>query len=152
MILEAMQETFPDITPHDLDAYQIVSEKVKHGDVAMRIANVHIPEVIFELGLKKGSDTMMREFSQEGTTARYLAISEHPVQTLPKLLMYHDSFTFALMPFLADHFSTATFLRVKDTGKGVEYDISYVDIVKPDIVVIEFTERFVEWLLFLPDL
>jgi len=52
------------------------------------------------------------------------------------LVMYRDSFGNALLPFLADAYSMAYFSR------GVPYQISDVDLMAADTVMIERAERF----------
>ncbi len=61
----------------------------------------------------------------------------HPDTTLPRLLMFHDSFGLYLKPLLNEHFSSATY---------VWYPLYLPDVVtqvKPDVVVQEFMEMFV---------
>jgi hypothetical protein len=60
----------------------------------------------------------------------------NPDTTLPRLLMFHDSFGLYLKPLLNEHFSSATY---------VWYPLYLPDVVtqvKPDIVVQEFMEMF----------
>lgn len=61
----------------------------------------------------------------------------NPDTTLPRLLMFHDSFGLYLKPLLNEHFSSATY---------VWYPLYLPDVVtqvKPDVVVQEFMEMFV---------
>jgi len=57
--------------------------------------------------------------------------------TLPKLLMFHDSFGLYMEPLMSEHFSTSTYVW---SGLFVP---DVVGAVKPDIVVQEFMEMFV---------
>jgi hypothetical protein len=61
--------------------------------------------------------------------------------TLPHLLMFHDSFTRALRPFLSESFSRNVFVWTD------KIDYSIIDKEKPNIVVIEFVERYSDMLL-----
>ena len=67
--------------------------------------------------------------------------------SLPRLLMYGDSFANLLRPLLADHFSQAVTLLAYPTAKLY----TDIEIEKPDVVIIEFTERNLIYLLLLPD-
>jgi hypothetical protein len=60
---------------------------------------------------------------------------------LPKLLMYRDSFTGYLKLPLSNHFFESTFIW--DRNLNVER----IDQEKPDIIVLEMMERFVDHLL-----
>jgi len=59
------------------------------------------------------------------------------IQPYPRLLMYRDSFANGLAPELSEQFSQAVYLSAVPTNE-LYYD---VDIEKPDVVIIEFTER-----------
>jgi hypothetical protein len=52
-----------------------------------------------------------------------------------KLLMFRDSFANALIPFLANSFTSATFSR------EIPYNYTNIDRDKPDVVVLEIVER-----------
>ena len=56
--------------------------------------------------------------------------------TLPKLLVFRDSFFSALIPFLTESFSRSVFLS------QLFVDLSIVDKEKPNVVVLEFVERY----------
>ena len=68
-------------------------------------------------------------------------IFRHEIDSLPKLLMYRDSYTIALTPLLSEHFSKSTYLWTY-TMRAEE-----IDQVKPDIVVMEILERFLDELV-----
>lgn len=62
-----------------------------------------------------------------------------------KLLVYHDSFGRSLQPFFSHNVGRVVF------SSAFPYDMSYVDELKPDIVVIEMVERNIDHLLDLVD-
>lgn len=61
---------------------------------------------------------------------------------LPRLLMFHDSFGFELRFLLAEHFSKATFVP-HFSGQQV-WNTNWIEQENPDVVIIEFTERYLD--------
>jgi len=60
------------------------------------------------------------------------------------LLMYHDSFGVALQPFLMNHFKQAMYI-LNSADPNIS-SLSWIDIVQPDIVIIEIAERSLPYL------
>jgi hypothetical protein len=69
---------------------------------------------------------------QDGTIVMAL---DHPDKSLPRALIYHDSFLGPLNTFLAQHFSYA------ECRWTCGFDTQAVKRVKPDIVIQQFVER-----------
>jgi hypothetical protein len=63
--------------------------------------------------------------------------SEVADPSLPRLVMFHDSFGTALKPFLAEHFSRAVY-----DFSPMTFDQSILEREKPDLVIQEITERY----------
>jgi hypothetical protein len=70
---------------------------------------------------------------------RRLQTWSSPDQSLPTAVMYHDSFAFNLIPMLAPHFQRAVFVP---HFSGPNWTLDWVDKEKPDVVIIEFAERY----------
>ena len=64
-----------------------------------------------------------------------LLVTEHKDRSLPKAVVYRDSFAGRLIPFLSEHFSRASY--VWDNEFGFEQ----IEREKPDIVIQEFVAR-----------
>ena len=62
-------------------------------------------------------------------------VTEIPNSTLPRAVIFRDSFTSRLVPFLSEHFSRAVYLWQND------FDAQVVDAEKPDIVIQEIVGR-----------
>ena len=60
----------------------------------------------------------------------------HKDQTLPSCLIFGDSFSYDMLRFLKEHFSTLTFIHRAAT------DIKIVNAISPDIVIGEMAARF----------
>jgi len=67
--------------------------------------------------------------------AQQVIVKNNPDKTLPKLLMFRDSFGVALIPYLSASFSECKYIRTHTI------DFNLVDREKPDIVILEFAER-----------
>lgn len=68
-------------------------------------------------------------------------VTENNNKTLPRLLMFRDSYTINLQPYLSDYFSTAVYQW------NHSFDSNLVLEAKPDIVVHEVVERYIFELL-----
>ena len=64
-----------------------------------------------------------------------LVVTEHKDKSLPKAMVYRDSFAGRLIPFLSEHFSRASYLWQN------EFDFEEIEQEKPDIVIQEFVAR-----------
>ena len=62
-------------------------------------------------------------------------VTEIPNSTLPRAVIFRDSFTSRLVPFLSEHFSRAVYLWQND------FDAQVVEEEKPDIVIQEIVGR-----------
>jgi hypothetical protein len=71
---------------------------------------------------------------------RRLMFSYLPDDTLPNLVMYYDSFFFNVIPLLGEHFHHGLYVQ-NYTGSGL-WNLSWVDEQEPDVVIIEFAERY----------
>ncbi len=65
-------------------------------------------------------------------------------EALPRLLMLHDSFGPFLVPFLSDHFSRAVYLWAYPSNE------TFYTSERPDVVVLEYTERYLQFLFYIP--
>lgn len=71
---------------------------------------------------------------------RRLMFSYVPDESLPDLVMYYDSFFFTVIPLLGEHFHHGLYVQ-NYTGGGL-WNLSWVDERQPDVVIIEFAERY----------
>ena len=55
--------------------------------------------------------------------------------TLPSAVMFRDSFTSRMMPFLSEHFSRSVYMWQND------FDRELVSQEKPDVVILEIVGR-----------
>lgn len=64
-----------------------------------------------------------------------LLVTEHKDRSLPRAVIYRDSFAGRLIPYLSEHFSRASYLWQN------EFDFEEIERDHPDIVVQEFVAR-----------
>jgi hypothetical protein len=146
-IIGSLEKYYPQLKPHSLDEYHIISGP---GENKLAV-NLFTPsecstttlvpkfehQVSIEQTWSPTGDTSRNYFNEY---SRITTLNED--SSLPRLLMYRDSFTIALIPFLSDHFSYAAYLWAYPTDE-LYYDVA---IEKPDVVIIEFTERYLHFL------
>ena len=65
----------------------------------------------------------------------------HPDPTLPRAVIFHDSFFNEMIPFLSDHFSWAIY------HWAFKVDETLIAGEKPDVVIFEVTDRYLSRLL-----
>lgn len=90
-----------------------------------------IPEAYRTLKPMRSLEDLLIQTSQKAGSAESGMQQERPL----RLLMFRDSFANALIPFLANSFSAATFTR------EIPYNYSTIDQDKPDVVILEIVER-----------
>lgn len=144
-IMTVMQSWFPDIKAHTLADFELVPG-INTGDIAVNM--IKYPEISEEalrlVPLFERAYSIKAWDQQNEPKTGPNQVTTIPDSTLPKLMMYHDSFTTNLMPFLSDHF------RQVDYYRGFSIDMANIANEKPDVVVIELTERYLGQLLALP--
>ncbi|MEJ0056479.1 MAG: hypothetical protein WDN75_12995 [Bacteroidota bacterium] len=65
-------------------------------------------------------------------------------QSLPKLLMFHDSFGGAILPFLPHHFRESVFVTESAVFVTDLYSTAVIEKEKPDVVIMEMVERYAD--------
>jgi hypothetical protein len=139
-IADLLAKDFPMIIPHDLSEYQQASQTYS-GDLN-RIAG--------DLGLSEQIITLNPTFSQQVTQTETvendikLLITETSDPNLPRAVIFRDSFFESIIPSLSTHFSRSVNVW------SFAYDPQLVAREKPDLVIFECTERYLQFLLYLP--
>lgn len=75
-----------------------------------------------------------------------LIVTEIPGSTLPRAVIFRDSFFSALAPFLSEHFSRAVYLWQTD------FDAAVIEREKPDVVIHEIVGRHLHTVTPYPEL
>lgn len=134
MIMRTIKKDFPNVHPIPNESYDITIDSSYKADLAKSIAiGDLIPRTELVYTLKEGSNVV------DGTPKPYghfAIFKDNVTGDSIKVLMFHDSFGVALMPFLSETFSQTTFLWTKD----FRFDI--IEKEKPDIVIQERMESY----------
>jgi len=137
-IIEAVRKQRPAVPPaHDRSTFNATSRIVEGRDLA---ATIGLKRVLHEEDLRllpkagRGYKVLVPAGGY-ATGGDPMVVTEIPGSTLPKAVVFRDSFTSALAPFLSEHFSRAVYLWQND------FDASDVEKEHPDIVIQEIVGR-----------
>jgi alginate O-acetyltransferase complex protein AlgJ len=73
-------------------------------------------------------------------------VTEIPGSTLPRALVFRDSFTSAMAPYFSEHFSRVVYLWRND------FAVDEIEKEHPDVVLQEIVSRHVQWFIPSPEL
>ena len=73
-------------------------------------------------------------------------VTEIPGSTLPRAVVFRDSFTSAMAPYLSEHFSRVVYLWRND------FSVTEIEKEHPDVVLQEIVGRHVQWFTPSPEL
>ncbi len=136
-VLTALSPRFPELRPHPRRDYKFLSA----GQTTLALANVaglpFIKEEAGQLVPKFTYSVSAAEFPIPAELWRSVKISENQDSNLPSLLVFHDSFFVPVNSLFEPHFSQVISVGTKDPKY---MNLNLVDVVKPDIVILEFAE------------
>lgn len=141
-LLNALAQQRPDIKPLPLGAFEIHRSQQPGGDLAIMLAQERslveadhialVPRPPLTAIATKADPVLSLNTGKKTIPAIFA--SDNPA-THGTLVMFHDSFTTALQPFLAQHFQRAVYVWQHD------WDIPFLEAQKPDVVIDEIAER-----------
>lgn len=133
-LLGRISEKYPAVKPHAVSDYTITWEMKQAGDLATM------------LGIETKESCPVFRLKQDSSDIVELPVSDFPLSTLIyenkkassnlSVLIYRDSYTNALIPFLQPHFKKIVLLW------NVPYSKEMVERVKPDIVIEGYVTRY----------
>lgn len=129
-ILALLKEDFPQLTLPSINDYQEETQPFS-GDLA---GFLPADGRFVEQAVSLVPILQPRALLEEG--ADRSIVSSIPGSALPRVLIFRDSFTDALIPFLSEHFSRVVY------GFSFIVDLDLVDREKPDIVIFELAQRY----------
>jgi len=137
-IIRAVRAQNPSVPPawprSDFDA---VSRTIEGGDLAGMIGLKHLLHED-DLPLVPRRPRLARVVDPRGRDPRIPTdrlVTEIPGSTLPRAVIFRDSFAGALVPFLSEHFSRAVYIWQND------FDSNAVRSEHPDVVIQEIVGR-----------
>jgi len=129
-ILSLLHQNFPQITIPALADYQQASEDFSGDLAAFLPGDDRFVEQAIQLDPIHSSGVEIRQ----GENRTIFASIEG--SDLPSAVVFRDSFTDALVPFLSDHFSWVTYVF------SFQVEMELVEAEKPDIVILEIAQRY----------
>lgn len=146
-IMKEVQTEYPKHQPRMLNDFQIMPKQYT-GDISRMMIKADIVEdtIQFVPLFHQNTTTQVWWSEKEETPNRYLITTvSHPDSTLPKLVMFRDSFSTDIEPLIIDHFSRSVLIWYPPSEE------KFYEIEKPDVVIIEIVERNLQNLLEIPD-
>lgn len=139
VLMNAINRDFPDITPLKKDDFTLKEEAHLEGDVLSVLYPVKKQDV-----LNRYRDVLYTRFTpkqeydfifikNEGTSG-IITSSPHKY----KVLVFRDSFTIALLPYLSQTFGDVEYIWSHNMNAYADYIVEK----KPDIVIFEMVERY----------
>jgi alginate O-acetyltransferase complex protein AlgJ len=146
-ILSVLSQWYPELVPHPLSDYKIVNEGLDARDMVRNLGYPDVRENDFAIIPKfnTGANSRLVDLSD----GRFIQLTWNQNQHLPSLLTYNDSFLIGVIPYLEPHFRQITSILPTDLP-GI-WNINWVDQAHPDIVILEFVERELNYDLNIPD-
>ena len=138
-IMNELNKAFPNLAPRPVSDFKVVEREPETMDLAGNIGTTLLPESKIQFVPQYDQHTSYKSINLGG---RRLMLSYNPDASLPDLVMYYDSFFFTVNPMLGEHFHHGAFVQ-NYSGSGL-WNLSWVDEREPDIVIIEFNERYLE--------
>jgi hypothetical protein len=138
-ILNELHKSLPNLTPRSASDFRVVAREPETLDLAANIGTTLFPESKIQLVPQYDQHTSYKTVNLGG---RRLMFSYNADASLPDLVIYYDSFFFTVHPLLGEHFHQA--LYIQNYSGGGLWNLSWVDERQPDVVIIEFNERYLE--------
>jgi predicted transcriptional regulator len=140
-IMSELSQKYPELVSHPLSDFELVQTGLMTHDIPIILGTPNIRENSWNLQPTFEVGTITKELPLSG--GGKVRLSSNQNQKLPGVLIYHDSFFLGVVPLLEPHFSqTTSILRTSVPGL---WDFNWIDQVRPDIVIIESVERFLNF-------
>jgi hypothetical protein len=140
-IMDEVNKYIPEVKSKELSDFNLIKEtSIEGGDLAKMLSlqdqykeqDVHVvPKTPYKWHVAT-------DYNYQLTQGM---VTENDNKALPRLLMFRDSYTINMQPYLSDYFSTAVYQW------NHSFDPKLVMDTKPDVVVHEVVERYISELL-----
>jgi hypothetical protein len=141
-IMTELQKDFPGLRAHPLSDFHIEKAEPELLDLTRIMGTTLIPEERVQLAPTFETHTSYRDIPVGNRRITFL---HNPDDTLPSLVLYYDSFFLRVNPLLGEHFREG--IMVQNFMAGSLWTLDWVEETKPDVVIIELTERYLGQLL-----
>lgn len=143
VIINRIREDFPELSPpYQISDYNIENKLDFEGDlVSLLDMKNTFSRNSFSLTLKEPNNNVVLNIGDVMELETSFLYYENTDQSKPRMLLYRDSFGEYLKPYLAEHFSYTGVVW------GQQLNEKRILQEKPDILVQEIMERFIDKLL-----
>lgn len=133
-LMEEISKDFPELKPFPLSDFTISWKPEEGGDLA-NVLGINVTEIMPNFSLKRGS-MELKELPADGFPKKTKIYQNEHAATKLTLLMYRDSYTDAMIPFLNLHFAKMILLW------NAPYEDQNAKNVNANIVVEAFASRY----------
>lgn len=142
-ILSALSDRYPELRPHPYSDYRVSATGPSTFGMPALMGVQSIKEMFWQLHPQFNTGVHVTAIPLLDPPTQTVRFAAGPNQNLPRLLIYHDSFMPEIIRFLEPHFSTT--ISVFRNGDPAIWSLNWVDAVKPDIVILEFNESYLNF-------
>ena len=141
-LINAIAKDVPDVPSLKLSDYLIKREIVEGGELPDMIAlqGSFFKENVVKVVSKNERQFKLLEGNLQQDKIESIVISENENNNLPRLVMFRDSFATRMIPYLSECFSRSVYVW------SFGCDTNLIEREKPDIVINEVEERYLEML------
>lgn len=139
-IMNVLSADYPDLKPHPLSDFEYKSIGYSRRDLT---------NVIGLQGYEDENWILIPRFNVQVEVEKIglpdgwlIRIATNPDKRLPRLLVYRDSFYGALAQFIEPHFSET--IGIPFSYEEGVWSLDWIEREKPDVVIIEIVERFID--------
>lgn len=143
LLMERLAQRFPSVPAHGLEDYTVTTTVGDGGDLAGLLSLkdvIHEERIALVPKFASRAVDAVRPYPDPVDPALYpgrdMVVKETGDPTLPKALVFRDSFSAALIPFLAESFQSVVLVWTFDWLPDL------IEQEKPDVVIIECVERY----------
>lgn len=142
-VSQLLQQWYPTIDTHNLSDFTLVEQEFMGEFTKRNFGQIQVTETALFLQPKTITNSII--LNSQDSSGINVTSTSNPNKLLPRALIYHDSFFFPVVEFLADSFAESNWFYTPTI------DMKYVMANKPDVVILEVTERLMEFLNKLPN-
>lgn len=135
-LFSVLQKDFPQLASQDRSQFGITEQDSAHQDlpILLGVTKPKEKEPIFTVKNKQSHD--LTDACDDPYVRCQVIIKQVNNTALPSLVMYRDSFSVSLIPFLSEHFNRSYYY-----WGVVPLPVNIVQKEKPTVVIYELTER-----------
>ena len=131
---------YPDVKSQSLNDYKIEEDILVGGNLASMLSlKDKFTETFYKVSPRFKVNSGKSKMEYKVKSSRYTELYVNKKKSLPKAVVYHDSFFNFIKPHFSEHFSRAVYMQSYD-----RLDFSVIEREKPDIVVFEMSESYTQ--------